>query len=38
MLVRVDQFDEFSLFESVVVVGFQSIFHLEMHQNNVFYF
>ena len=31
MLVRLDQFEEFSLFESVVVVGFQSIFHLEMH-------
>jgi hypothetical protein len=28
MLVRLDQFEEFSLFESVVVVGFQSIFSL----------
>jgi hypothetical protein len=38
MLVRVYQFDEFNLFGSVVVVGFQSIFYLEMHQNDVFLF
>jgi hypothetical protein len=37
MLVRVYQFDEFNLFGSVVVVGFQSIFYLEMHQNDVFF-
>jgi hypothetical protein len=37
MLVRLDQFDEFSLFRSVVVVGFQSIYHLKMYQNDVFF-
>jgi hypothetical protein len=26
------------VFESVVVVAFQSAFRLEMHQNNVFFF
>jgi hypothetical protein len=26
------------VFESVVVVAFQSVFHSEMHQNNIFYF
>jgi hypothetical protein len=26
------------VFGSVVVVAFQSVFHSEMHQNNVFYF
>jgi len=38
MPVRLDQFEEFSLFESLVVVVFQSIFHLEMHQNDIFLF
>jgi hypothetical protein len=37
MLVRLYQFEEFNLFGSVVLVGFQSIFHLEMHQNDVFF-
>jgi hypothetical protein len=27
-----------SLFRSVIVVAFQSVFHTEMHQNNVFLF
>jgi hypothetical protein len=27
-----------SLFESVVVVVFQSVFRVEIHQNNIFYF
>jgi hypothetical protein len=26
-----------SMFESVVAIVFQSIFHLEMHQNNIFF-
>ena len=27
----------YGLFESVVVVAFQSVFHSEMHQNNIFF-
>jgi hypothetical protein len=27
-----------SLFESVIAVTFQSVFHLEIYQNNIFYF
>ena len=27
-----------SLFRSVVAIAFQSIFHVEMHQNDFFYF
>jgi hypothetical protein len=26
------------VFESVVSIAFQSVFHLQMHQNNFFYF
>jgi len=28
----------YGLFENVVTVAFQSVFHAEMHQNDVFYF
>jgi hypothetical protein len=27
-----------SVFESVVMVAFQSVFYLEMHQNNIFFY
>jgi len=26
------------MFKSVVIVAFQSVFHSEMHQNNIYYF
>jgi hypothetical protein len=35
---RVNKWSLKGMFESVVVVAFQSVFHAEMHQNDIFFF
>jgi hypothetical protein len=37
-LCPVSRYDRVGMFESVVVIVFQSVFHSEIHQNNIFLF